>query len=640
MISTLSRSASLLALSILLSPLSDFQANARWMTEDEADIEGLNKKTVFKVNKDGSWEMEMETELRALTDLGRQILSTQNYTYDAALQKFEVLEAKTIGITEDSKIQSENVVPFQKIEDKPLASDPQRLGNIHQILVPFECVTVGSTIHTKIKQQCFKPQVENYFGLSIGFQGNCLWRHNHTVIESEVPLFLKSNNPRNCLDIRERKEDSKYIYEITLTKPLFEGLTGESFSSHVEPSLYTSCSISTEENYERLGKIAGKLNLLVLESALPENLGNIISIASEISDEAECIDTIVTYLIDKIRYVQCRDTAENFIAPRSLEAIISSGYGDCKEYSACLAAILNRLGYTAKVAWVYRDEVYLEKDEVPNLHSFDHAIVKVTGPSGQTYWVDPTNAVTMASGIFPDIADRPVLVGDPENPIYERTPPITHRHALTYVEESIILANNGRVHREGSISYEGETAYPLTERFSSQASSIVKEEIVKAMSYSSAPINPLINFSENSSRTVKPLKGIFSYEEDHIMTRTNYGDAFPLRSNWVLPYTSVSETDEGALYVGHPQTIVKKQIFKNVSAEGLDELAFSIQTPWLNAKRELMTAEEDIVVTETVEQLKSLISAKDLKSEKYRELKKTLLQNGTGVAIIFSKHRT
>lgn len=82
---------------------------------------------------------------------------------------------------------------------------------------------------------------------------------------------------------------------------------------------------------------------------------------------------------------------------------------------------------------------------------------------------------------------------------------------------------------------------------------------------------------------------------------------------------------------------LKKKIFKNVKAENLDSLAFSIETPWLNAKRELSSDGEDITIIETIEILKSNISAKDLKLEKFDHLRNTLRKFCAKLAIQFFK---
>lgn len=631
MLSTYTRSIFLLTLSLFLSPLSDSPVNARWAAKDEANIECIKGKTIIKVHKDGSWTMESEIQLKILTEAGRQALSTQTYTYDATNSTMEIIEAKT------SNEGQEIVVPKQKIEDKPLASDPTGLRKNHQILIPFERVTIGSVVQVKLIQTCFKTQFENHFSTSFTFGQDYVSNNYEILIESELPLFSKVNDPRNSLNVIKKNDGSKYVLKIDLKKPIFEVLVGESDNSYGEPALYTSLSVSTEKDYERLGKIAAKFYQSLLTGPLPAQLENIRNLASKITDETDRIDTVVTHLIEKITYLGSWDTLEGHMTPRSLETIINSGYGDCKEYSACLAAILNRLGFQAKVAIINRGDVYLEGEMLPSFHQFNHAIVKAIGPSGKTYWIDPTNNVSMANGIFPDIADRPVEVLSPENPTYERTPPIDPHHAITHYEQKITLSDNGHVHREGSYSCEGEAAKILTEYLNTHKPSLVEERLLKSMCHSDDPINPTLNLSKVTSRKVKPLKATFSYGENHIMTHTNYGNAFPLGSNWHKPYIGTSQKNEGALYVGHPETTVRKHIFKNVSAKDLERLAFSIQTPWLNAKRELAITEEGVEVIETIEKLKSIISAKDLKSKEYDNLKNTLRKYCDGVAIIFSK---
>lgn len=627
----LRRSILLVILAMLLSSLSSFQANARWAKENEANIECLNSETLYKVNKDGSWTMDFDIQLKILNEAGRQALSTLTYTYNAALCTLDVIEAKT------SSNGREIIVPKDKIEDKPLASDPLGLQKEHQILIPFERVTVGSIVHVKLKKKLFNPQFKNYFSLFVTAGANYVEKKGKITIESELPLFVKSNDPRHSLAITESKNKAKHTVQIDLKKPIFEALFDETEDSYGEHELFTSVSISTEKDYERIGKLTANLYQSLLISSLPEELQKIRDVASKIKDETDCIDTVVAYLIERISYLGSWNTAEGLMAPRSLEAIITSGYGDCKEYSACLSAILNSLGYQAKIALVKRSNVYLDDNNLPNLEKFNHAIVKVISPSGKTYWIDPTNLVSMAKGIFPDIADRPALVLDPEHPTYEHIPPIDYRRAISNYREMITIKDDGYVGTEGSFSLEGETAKDYVEYLNMHHISTVKEGLIKKLCKSSDPINPALTLSECTTCKVIPVNATFSYGEKNILTHTNLGKAFPLKGNWHKPYIVTSQKDEGALYVGYPQTVVKEKIFKNVSAENLEQLAFSIQTPWLNAKRELSVTKEGIIVTETIEILKSIISAKDLKSKEFAKLKDTLRNYCEGGSIVFSK---
>lgn len=623
-----------LSLSIVLFPYSS--VHARWAEEDEADVECISEKKVYTVKEDGSWQCKTDTRVRVLTEAGRKALSTQCFEYDATRETFKVLRASTRNNG------SRFTVSKKRIEDKPLASDSLGLSKKHQILVPFEQVVVGSTLHLITERHHITPDFEKHFSLNLGFNDGHLRKKAEIIIESELPLFSKINDPWDCLKVREARDDSKYTWQIKLKKPIFENLVSEPKNSYGEPSIFTSLSFSTERDYQRIGKLEAALYEPILTAPLPKELDKIRRVARKIKNERVCIDTIVAHLIDKITYLGSWDTAEGHFTPRSLEAIIRSGQGDCKEYASCLAAILNQLGkgYKARIAGVYRGEVYLESvDSLPSPGNFNHAIVKVITPSGKTYWIDPTNVVTMAGRIFPDIADRSVEILDPENPTYERIPPIDPRHSIEKIDRMISIMDDGHVNVEGSRYVKGESAINFTETLNQYASSQIKEAFLRNVFGISNPINPIVNLPTlpEISRQVSSLTTTFSYGEKDALTRTNRGYAYYLGGNWYSPYTSSSEDNEGALYVGEPETVIVKSVFKNVSAEGLESLAFSIQTPWVNAKRELSIIEDGIVVTETFERLRSIISAKDLKSKKFRKLQKEFCKHGEGVAIVFSK---
>jgi hypothetical protein len=616
---------------VLFCPFLNSQLEARWGLEKDANIEYLTDDTIYTVEKTGKWTMESEVQIKILNEAGRQALSVITLTYDATRSTLEVLGAKT---TTNGK---EYAVLKQKIEDKPLASDPLGLRNDHQILIPLEQVAVGSTIYLKLKEHIFKPDMDKYFNHPVSFAQGYLWKNVNVTFKSELPLLFKANDPKNSLAITQKKEGGYNILKVKLKKPLFQSLVAESEDAFLDPATETYVSVSTEQDYQRIGKHEGKQYNPILTAALPKAFEDIRNAASKIKNETECIDMIVSQLIKKVNYLGNWNSAEGHFIPRTLEAIVTTGYGDCKDYSVSLAAILNALGYKARVAVVYRGEVYVEGNRLPGLNQFNHAIVKAVSPSGKTYWIDPTNITTMADGIYPDIADRPAIVLDPENPIYERIPPIDYRHAKFSWEEATSIKDEGYVVTNGSICTQGESGKGYTEALTMHPHSVVKEFMAKDFCNSGDPINATLNLPELTSPKVQPLKVSYSYEEENTMLLTNHGYAFPLKSTWHKPYVATSQKHEGAIYVGHPETLVGKKFFKNVKAEDIKSLEFSLKTPWLNAKREIVASAEGVTVIETVEKLKSVISAKELKSPQFQTLRNTLRKYCDGVAIILSQ---
>jgi hypothetical protein len=641
MFSNLSRSVSLITLSLLISPLSPFQASARWLTEDEADIECVDAKVTCHIMKDGSWTAEDETHLRALTEAGREALALQTFTYDAARSSLNILEARV-----SNEGEADHVVSKEQMEDKELASDLMGLSNNRQVLVPFGHVGIGSIVHLKTRLS-EKSLFKGYFAKNVTFDEvflNQLVRNKEIHIESEIPLFYKVNDPRQVLEIRESKDEhsQKQILDIKLKKTLLEETVDESKDSYDASSLFTSVSLSTETDYSRIKKFEADLYRSVLSEQLPEKLEKIRQQASEIKDEVACMDTVVSSLITKLKYLGSWNTEMGGWAPLSLEKSMATGKVDCKGFASCFAAILNKIeGYKANISLVQRGNIYNYVNLLPSEENFNHVIVKVIAPSGKTYWVDPTNAVSMAGGIFPDIADRPVHVLDLENPTDEHIPAIDYHRAQTMAEQIITIEGRNR-HVKGSYSATAEAAIPLIQGLTHRKFDPVST--IKTSFNVADPINPMgaVLKPATLSNIVEPVKIDYIFGQNHFMSRTTKGCSYPLDYNWALPYIMASQEDVGGLYVSPPSTSTTKLLFKgqSVPQAELDTLAFSIETPCLTVKRDLTNTPKGVLVMEKVETLKSTISAEERKSKEFINLQNRLREDYANVSIVFSDNPT
>ena len=103
------------------------------------------------------------------------------------------------------------------------------------------------------------------------------------------------------------------------------------------------------------------------------------------------IDFIVSSLIEKIRYLGDWRPIKGGHIPRSLSVIAKSSFGDCKDLSVSLAAILRKIGFKAQVALIYRDYAHHKSNEFTwsNMAAFNHAIVRAE-INNKIYWLDAT----------------------------------------------------------------------------------------------------------------------------------------------------------------------------------------------------------------------------------------------------------
>ena len=92
----------------------------------------------------------------------------------------------------------------------------------------------------------------------------------------------------------------------------------------------------------------------------------------------------------ELRYLAVSVGDGGFV-PRSTDEIWRTRFGDCKDASRLLVALLDRLRVRAAPALVHTAIGRDLKDGPPHLPAFDHCIVRVQ-IEGETFWLDPTRA--------------------------------------------------------------------------------------------------------------------------------------------------------------------------------------------------------------------------------------------------------
>ncbi len=160
------------------------------------------------------------------------------------------------------------------------------------------------------------------------------------------------------------------------------------------------------------------------------------------------------------------------------------------------------------------------------------------------------------------------------------------------------------------------------------------ESILNSLSDTNEPRNVKIKMAGEKTRKVKDIEIQYEFDEDSLLQTTNYGIAVPLTARWAQVYLNASSTQEGALFIGSPETLKKRFHVKGVSAEHLDKLAFSFNVPWVNAKRELVQTKDGVVVIESIEILQSIITPEEIKSPEFASFKKILRKYCADVAMI------
>lgn len=601
----------------------------------------------LQIKSDGSFVQKSKENYIILNAAGIDwALSQLTKTYESTICQMRIDNAYSVAPSGEKYI-----VSRRDIEDKELASDPLGLTQSRQILVPFRHVLARSGLYLEYTLEC-QPQLEKTFNRVFEFSGPVGLDAFNLKVHSELPLNYSKIDPGHNFEITS-DQGHKNI-KIHLVKPLSYFSVTEPEESFLFPNSIPRVFLSSEKDYERVGKLlsASYQKVLSQSSALPEKLLAIRNAVENVGDEVSKIEYAIAYLIQDFRYLGTWNTIDGFLLPRSLEKIAETGYADCKEFATALVAILRSLGFRAYVAFVHKEDQNIPLDDEiykPNiLIAPNHAIVKVIGPSGQTYWVDPTNLVSLVRGIHPNIAGVPALVLTPSGSLYEHTPEIDfHKSRVMHTRTIDFDLGNRQFHAEGTVFVDREAALQIVETRAAVEShtklsdhdeneGMVAELIVKTIARNQGRNYKAVFTTESPFRIVGPQEVDYAYDSSALI-KSNQGSLFVLDNAWQQPITDWDSTNIGALDLGLPGTIERVTNLKNVTADDLEALASQIESPWVTATRELSETPTGLQIIEKIELKKRFPTQQELQSDTFKTLKDSLESDWRDPAILLMK---
>lgn len=601
---------------------------ARFMTDKEASIQYDRVNNNITINKDFTTHSVIDQQQRLLNESARENMKLVPLYYH---ENFESIKLLGASITNEAT----QPVDTKLIEDKTLASQAVGFTNTRQILIPFKNVQVGSQVAIKYERTTKQPLIDNHFSTLLHYGEGGYWQQSITTITSKIPLYLYANDPLKVLKIDTAEKSGTYHYTIELLRPLTIQTVNEPASSLLNPDVQTWVSISTDNTWAAFGKNISAKYEMIVEKDLPDEFINAVEMARKLKNEADRINHITAFIQDKIRYLGDWKTTERGFYPRDIITIADTKYGDCKDFATLTVAMLRKLGFTAKFALVKRGEITSEYlNALPGIN-FNHAMVYVESANGAIYWIDPTNNISMATGLFPDIANRHALVLDTQQSQYLKIPAIDPTKSITRCQSEYQLKPSA-MQKTIDITFENEQAIPFTSIELFAHKDMIEDYIYSHYTEQNIPKNQRIRLSlpELTSRIVKDLNFILEYIVEHPYARSNLGQAIKLESyNFDCPDDSIHD-----IYLGSLQTRIKKYVFDQEIAN-INALDAEISTPWLELTRKGTVASGKTIIVDKYVIKKSYLTQKDRQSKQYSDFKSKVNQAFKGALLVIPENR-
>ncbi len=142
-------------------------------------------------------------------------------------------------------------------------------------------------------------------------------------------------------------------------------------------------------------------------------------------NKKEIIQKLFSIVANDVRYVGLEFGIAGF-QPYSCQDVWNNLYGDCKDKSSLLCALLSHNGIEAYPVLVDTSHSGKVVKKWPSYQTFDHMIVAIKNPDKKNEWqfLDPTLSRAKVGTVGQWVAGRDVLVLKDKKGVWVRTPPI------------------------------------------------------------------------------------------------------------------------------------------------------------------------------------------------------------------------
>jgi transglutaminase-like putative cysteine protease len=389
----------------------------------------------YKVAADGTYEATMDFRMRLSTQGAVDQNRSAVVPFSDSLQSAEMLEAYTLK-SNGTRI---DVAPEQTFtRTSPAAVNAPGFSDYKVLIAVFPNVAVGDSIGWRYRLRQTTPFFPGQFWLRRVFGRDTVFEDVRISVEApaDYPLMTQA---RDMSGGRLADADGMARWQWSFRND--HAVAPEPSAISVldrDPGLVVSTFPSyaaVAEDYERRAKAEPTEDVRALAAGLTKG----------VTDQREQAALLAAWVSKNVRYVGVWLGSGGWV-PHAAGEVLKNGYGDCKDHSTLLSALLSSVGIPSTTALINAgDSFALPTVAVPE---FNHAITYL--PSLDLY-VDTTSHYTPFGQLPAVDADKPVLL--------TATGEIGHTPVPTTLANGAVARTRLRVGEDGNA--EGETRITL-----------------------------------------------------------------------------------------------------------------------------------------------------------------------------------
>ena len=377
---------------LMLSFYSGF-ADAEYNPALSVDV----TKETFVVNADGTYVQTVESGRRVESQKGVDNYATRSISFTRGAEEVEILEAYTLQ-PDGQKIRvSKNAI---KTTDDDVNIGTAEFSETRSKTIVYPNVKIGSVLYYKSKIKQHKPIFKDHFVFSEYFSPHFKYKQQTFAFEisDKLPVKFDSKGVTGGL---VKTANHKNYYVFTFNQNTAQPMEDvEVDTDDFAPYLIAS----TFKDYIEFGKAyeKGAANKI---KVTPEIKDLADELTYNITDPKAQVEALYNWVSQNIRYVKIY-LADGGMVPHSSESILKNEYGDCKDHTVLLAALLKAKGIASSPALINLGDNYA----LPNLPvstPFNHVNNYI--PSLDIYLDSTAQFAPFGTLPFEDM-DKPVML--------------------------------------------------------------------------------------------------------------------------------------------------------------------------------------------------------------------------------------
>lgn len=444
------------AIGLLLHAASTF---ARLQPVSEAPL-ALDQRAECRFNADGSTECVNTYRYTILSDAGREALSRIDVDYPET-DKVKIERAESI-----QPGQSPVALPKSQIDTRTAPNPDQGFVREKRTSLAFPNLRVGSTVVYSIRHRFTSVPSATQFHYSVAFGPEAIrYDRFHAEFSADRPILYRGEQ-MDDFSVKPSADAKKVT--VDLKSPRFVSYADEPDNGYIRryPRLELGSSLDLQEN---IGPFAKRYNE-ILSAPLPAREAAAVAKAKSLPPR-ERVTALMQFLNKNFRYLSDWRASERGMIPFSLAEIDRHGYGDCKDLSSLLTAMLRASGIKAEPVWVQRG-AFAPALIAPNIYAVNHAVVRAE-VDGAVWWLDPTNPVFVPGMTMSDIQERWAFVFGADGRVRQDAIPLEPpRTAIdAKIKTSLTNGEHGNVDATLSLSGSPLIQFALSDRANGKSSS-------------------------------------------------------------------------------------------------------------------------------------------------------------------------